>query len=81
MYLKCGKFEHIIANYSITRYYIRKRFKENTRKTHRKDVYFGTENMDCAEALLRRRMFMKMFGIKGKRANLFAEKQFSEVHT
>ena len=35
---RCGKFEHIIANYPITQYYIRKRTEENTLKTHRKDV-------------------------------------------
>ena len=53
MYPRCGKFEHTIANYSITQYYIRKRNKENTLKTHRTDVYLGTENMDSVVVFFR----------------------------
>ena len=66
----------MIENYSITQYYIRKRNKENTLKTHRTDVYLGTENMDSAEVLFR----TFTYGIKGRRTKLFAEKWFSDVH-
>ena len=53
MYPRCGEFEHLIANYLITQYHTRKRTKENTLQSHRKDVYLGTENMDSAEVFFR----------------------------
>ena len=53
MYPRCRKFQHIVAYYSITQCYIRKRTKENTLKSHRKDVYLETENMFSAEVLFR----------------------------
>ena len=53
MYPRCGKFEYIFANYSITQYYIKKRNTENIHITHRKDVYLGTEDMDSAEVLFK----------------------------
>ena len=53
MHPRCGKFEHIIADYSRTQQYIRKRSKTNYLKTHRKDVYIGTENMVSADVLFR----------------------------
>ena len=53
MYSRCGEFKRIIANYSITQYYIRKRTEKNTLKSHRKDVYHRAEDMDSAEELFR----------------------------
>ena len=50
-------------------------------------INLGTENMIVRKCSLGpshpvvRRMFMKKFGMRGRRTKIFAEKLFSEVHT
>ena len=86
MYPRCCKFEHIIVNYSITQYYIRKitkkillKLAENMFTLEQKIWIVQKCSSDPSHTVVRR-MFMKKFAIKSKRANIFAEKRFLEVH-